>query len=103
MDLTQEKWAENQHSDIEGIILDVRTPEEYSEGHIPNAKLLDIRNPQKFMDKLGDLEVSKRYYVYCRSGVRSAQACQLLKHKGISDCYNLLGGIIEWKGNIASE
>ncbi len=100
MDLSQDKWTENQQSETGSIILDVRTPEEYSKGHIPNAKLLDIRNPQEFIDKLDDLEVSKKYYVYCRSGARSAQACQLLKQRGISYCYNLIGGIIEWKGDI---
>ena len=102
MDLTQEKWAENQHSDIEGIILDVRTPEEFIEGHIPNAELIDIRSPQEFMNKVNDLEISNSYYIYCRSGARSAQACQILKQKGIFYCYNLLGGIIEWKGEIIS-
>jgi rhodanese-related sulfurtransferase len=54
------------------------------------------------MNKLSELDASKKYYVYCRSGARSAQACQLLKKQGISDCYNLLGGVIEWKGNLIS-
>ena len=102
MDLSQNKWIENQKSESESIILDVRTSEEFLEGHIPNAKLLDIRNPQEFMNKLNDLEVSNSYYIYCRSGTRSAQACQLFKQKGIINCYNLLGGIIEWKGEIIS-
>ena len=95
-------WIKNQQSEPESVILDVRTPEEYQAGHIPNAKLINIQSPHEFMNKLSKLDASKKYYVYCRSGARSAQACQLLKQQGISDCYNLLGGIIEWKGNLIS-
>ena len=102
MDLSQDKWTENQKSESESKILDVRTPEEFIEGHIPNAELLDIRSPQEFMNKVNDLEVSNSYYIYCRSGARSAQACHILKQKGIFNCYNLLGGIIKWKGEIIS-
>ena len=102
MDLLQDKWTENQKSDSVSIILDVRTPEEFIEWHIPNAKLIDIRSPQEFMNKVNDLEVLNSYYIYCRSGARSAQACLILKQKGIVNCYNLLGGIIEWKGEIIS-
>jgi len=54
------------------------------------------------MNGLAALDSTKTYFVYCRSGARSAQACQLLKHHGISDCYNLLGGILEWKGQLES-
>ena len=102
MDLSQDEWMEKYKKVKNHIILDVRTPEEFIEGHIPNAKLIDIRSPQEFMNKVNDLEVSNSYYIYCRSGARSAQACQILKQKGIINCYNLLGGIIEWKGEIIS-
>ena len=54
------------------------------------------------MNKVNDLEVSNSYYIYCRSGARSGQACKILKQKGIVNCYNLLGGIMEWKGEIIS-
>ena len=102
MDLSQKMWIQNQQSEAESVILDVRTPEEYQAGHILNAKLINIQNPHEFMNKLSELDTSKKYYVYCRSGARSAQACHLLKQHGISDCYNLLGGVIEWKGNLIS-
>tara|TARA_B100001173_G_scaffold60691_1_gene51036 strand:+ start:1300 stop:1608 length:309 start_codon:yes stop_codon:yes gene_type:complete len=102
MDLSQKMWIQNQQSEAESVILDVRTPEEYQAGHILNAKLINIQNPHEFMNKLSELDTSKKYYVYCRSGARSAQACHLLKQQGISDCYNLLGGVIEWKGNLIS-
>ena len=103
MDLSQDQWAKKQKASSDSIILDVRTKEEYNEGHLTDSNLLDIRNPVKFMEDISALDKSKTYYVYCRSGARSAQACQLLKQKGISNCYNLLGGIIEWKGEVTRE
>ena len=102
MDLTQEKWAAQQTEKSNSIILDVRTPEEFEAGHLVNAQLLDIRNPTSFMEGLQALDKAQTYFVYCRSGARSAQACELFKQHGISDCYNLLGGILEWQGEIVS-
>ena len=83
-------------------ILDVRTDEEVAEKQIPNAKQMDIQNPPKFMEELQQLDASKNYYVYCRSGARSAQACAILKSQGFENCYNLLGGITEWEGETVS-
>jgi rhodanese-related sulfurtransferase len=98
MDLSQKEWTSNHVENKDSIILDVRTPEEYDSGHIISAQLIDIRNPQGFMEGIAQLDKSKTYYVYCRSGARSAQACQLLKQQGITDCFNLLGGILDWSG-----
>ena len=85
-------------NDQNAFLLDVRSEEEYAESHIPNSNLLNIRNPQLFMDSLQDLDKSKNYYVYCHSGVRSVQACQIMKTFGFDNLYNLLGGISEWTG-----
>ena len=98
MDLDQNEWKLKQSESLESIILDVRTPEEYKSGHIPNAQLLNIGNPQEFMAGINDLNTSKSYFIYCRSGARSAQACQIFKQQGFINCYNLLGGILDWKG-----
>ena len=98
MNLSQKDWTSNQAENKASVILDVRTPEEYDSGHIVSAQLIDIRNPQGFMEGIAQLDKSKTYYVYCRSGARSAQACQLLKQQGITDCFNLLGGILDWSG-----
>ena len=46
MDLDQNDWLEKQKKTYNSIILDVRTKEEFEDGHIPNAYLMDIRNPQ---------------------------------------------------------
>ncbi|MFN4764448.1 rhodanese-like domain-containing protein [Gillisia sp. Q332] len=98
--LTQEQWKESLKKDENACILDVRTEEEFIEGYIPEATNLDIYKGQKFIDELGKLEKSKNYFVYCRSGARSAQACALMNQQGIENAYNLMGGIAEWDGEI---
>ena len=70
-------------SDENSFLLDVRTIEEYQEGHIPNAKLIDILQAEKFIESIKSLDPNKNYYVYCRSGGRSPQACQLMNQTGI--------------------
>ena len=100
MNLTQKQWTKSQKTTSNSVIIDVRTPEEYSLGHLKDSMLLNIRNPQVFMDGLAKLDISKSYFVYCRSGSRSEQACHIMKTKGITKCYNLIGGIIEWEGQI---
>ena len=53
---------------------------------------------QGFIEKLNNLDKSKNYYVYCRSGNRSGQAAQLMGQLGFDEVYNLLGGMNEWDG-----
>ena len=100
MDLTQEEWSNQLTDDKNSIILDVRSSEEFEAGFIPEAKQLDIRNPETFIQGLKSLEKSASYYVYCRSGARSAQACQVMSQMGFETTFNLLGGILDWKGEI---
>jgi len=97
-DLSQEEWSKKLAEDDNAIIIDVRTDEEIEEGYIPNALAMDIRNPSAFMESAQKLNTSKNYYVYCRSGGRSAQACALFNSLGIENTYNLLGGFSEWEG-----
>ena len=98
MNLSQEEWKKKIESDENSFLLDVRTIEEYQEGHIPNAKLIDILQAEKFIESIKSLDPNKNYYVYCHSGVRSVQACQIMKSFGFENLYNLLGGISEWTG-----
>lgn len=100
-DLTQDEWAEQLQNDDNAFILDVRTPEEVEEGYIPGAKNIDIYLGQEFMDELQKLDKSKNYYVYCRSGNRSAQACALMNSIGIENAHNLEGGFNDWEGEVA--
>ena len=98
IDLTSEELIDKLKDDNNGYLLDVRSEEEFEESHIPNAKLLNIRNPQLFMDGLEKMDKSLNYYVYCHSGARSVQACQIMKTFGFENLFNLLGGISEWTG-----
>lgn len=97
-DLTQEQWQEQLSKDDAAVILDVRTPYEVEEGMIPNAHHLDIQNAPSFMEGAQGLDATKNFYVYCRSGGRSAQACMILESMGFANTYNLLGGFSEWTG-----
>lgn len=98
--LTQEQWSKEVDQDKDAVVLDVRTEEEFIEGYIPGAKNIDIYKGQGFLDEVNQLDKSKNYYVYCRSGARSAQACALMNQQGFENAYNLMGGITEWEGEI---
>ena len=80
--------------------MDVRTEEEIESGYIPNAKNIDLRMGPGFIEQINTLDKNKPYYVYCRSGARSAQAVQLMRDLGFNETYNLLGGILEWEGEV---
>ncbi|MEH6765449.1 rhodanese-like domain-containing protein [Aequorivita antarctica] len=99
-DLTQQQWSEQCEKDDNAVILDVRTDAEFDEGYIPGALQIDIFNGAEFLKRAKALDPEKNYYVYCRSGGRSGQACMLLNSIGVKNAYNLKGGIIEWKGEI---
>ena len=98
MDLSQNEWAEKLNTTTDAIILDVRTEDEVSEGYIPNAKHIDIHLGQGFIDELETLDKSNTFFVYCRSGARSTQACAVMNQLGFNATYNLLGGFMEWNG-----
>lgn len=99
-DLSQDTWREQLSSDKKAIILDVRTTEEMEEGFIPNAIHLDIYQGQEFMEKLNKLDKTKNYYVYCKSGGRSGQACAIMSQLGFKNAFNLVGGIMQWSGEV---
>jgi len=102
MDLSQNEWAEQLKNDPNAVILDVRTPSEWSEGVIPNAAMIDIYRGQGFIYDVDQLDKSKNYYVYCKAGGRSAQACQIMNQLGFEKTFNLLGGMMQWKGEVVS-
>lgn len=78
------------------IILDVRAEAEYAEGKIPNHTLINYFD-NDFNDRIGQLDKSKNYLVYCRSGNRSGKACTIMAEMGFTgDLYNLEGGINAW-------
>lgn len=102
-DLSQEEWQQKAKEDDKAVILDVRTQEEVDEGYIPGATIIDIYKGQGFINEVEKLDKSKHYYIYCRSGKRSAQACSLLDQMGFEETYNLLGGFSEWEGEKTEE
>lgn len=99
-DLSQHEWYEQLKNDPDAVILDVRTPAEVAEGYIAGAQQMDIQNTAEFYSRAKELDASKNYYVYCRSGGRSGQACMLFNSLGIKNAYNLEGGIMEWQGEL---
>ena len=96
-------WIKNISSYKKSIILDVRTVEEYEEISIPNAILANILEPNEFMDVVEKLEKKTKIFVYCRSGIRSQKACNILDQLGFKETYNLNGGILEWKKTLAND
>lgn len=103
LNLTQEQWKERLSNDDNAIILDVRTHDEFAGGRIPNAVNIDIYQGQGFVYKVDELDKSKNFYVYCMSGARSAQACMVLNQLGVENAYNLMGGIMQWNGEVEYE
>lgn len=99
-DLSQTDWTNQLNADTNAVILDVRTEAEVAEKKIPNSINIDIYKGQGFIYQVEELDKSKNYYVYCRSGARSAQACSVMNQLGFENTYNLLGGILEWTGDV---
>jgi rhodanese-related sulfurtransferase len=100
MNLEQDVWRDQLKDDANAVILDVRTEDEFSEGIIPGAINIDIYKGQGFIYAIEELDKSKNYYVYCRSGGRSGQACSIMNQLGFENAYNLLGGIMNWEGEV---
>jgi len=78
------------------VIIDVRTPEEFADGYIENAINTDFRS-ESFRDELNKLDKNKTYLIYCRSGVRSGNALDIMAELNFREVYNVLGGITAWK------
>ncbi len=98
--LNNSEWKEEVANDSNAVILDVRTDDEVAEGILENAIHHDIHQPQEFMAALDKMDKSKNYYVYCRAGSRSSQACQIMDQMGFENTYNLTGGFSNWDGAV---
>jgi rhodanese-related sulfurtransferase len=85
---------QSQASDVQ--LVDVRTPEEYAEGHLPNAVNMNISDAS-FDAKIATLDKTKPVMVYCKMGGRSAKAAAKLKEAGFTTITDLEGGIVNWK------
>lgn len=94
--LAPQSFIKQAKADTTSIILDVRTPEEYKEEHLAGAQQLDFLNSEAFDAGIKLLDKSHTYYVYCRSGKRSHNACIKMKKQGFK-VFDMEGGILNWK------
>src|SRR5687768_4805633 len=78
-------------------LVDVRTPEEFKKGHIPNSVLADWKNKKEFESKAKSLDPAKPVYLYCAAGARSHAAAEYLREQGFKQVYELDGGFNKWK------
>ncbi len=76
----------------DAVILDVRTPGEYNSGHLNNAQLFNISD-SSFKEKIAGLDKNKKYYVYCKAGIRSSNAVKYMTSSGFTNVCNIDGGI----------
>lgn len=77
-------------------LVDIRTPEEYYAGKIENAINIDYSN-KFFLEYFASMNPEKPVYIYCRSGVRTAEAAPMLEDAGFKEVFYLKGGITAWK------
>lgn len=91
LNLTPTDFFNDLHNDPHAILLDVRTPEEFENGHYKTALNIDIKS-NDFAAQVAQLDKQKHYYIYCRIGIRSANACHYMSSLGFKVA-NLVGGI----------
>lgn len=77
------------------IILDVRTIEEFGEGHLEGAEMLDFYGAD-FAEQLDLLDKDQPYLIYCRSGNRSGQTLAIMEELGFTDVADVDGGVLAW-------
>jgi len=94
--LTVKQVAEMVRKDTSVILVDVRTPEEYGQGHIKGSRLVNYYEAN-FHSQLETLPKDKTVILYCRSGHRSGEALKFLVSIGYSRVFNMIGGIIAWR------
>lgn len=78
------------------VVLDVRTPEEFASGHLPDAINIDL-NSSQFAEEISKLDQSATYAIYCRSGNRSRAALESMQAGGFEYVHHLEGGIGAWQ------
>lgn len=89
--------AEKLLTNSEVQLLDVRTPEEFQKGYIPNALQANWLDKKEFQRRVESVDKNKPVLVYCATGGRSSQAAKWLTENGFVNVYNLEGGFTRWK------
>jgi len=77
--------------DEPGVVIDVRTDQEYHSGHLSHSQYQYDFSGGEFAREIGTLDKDKTYYLYCRTGNRSGQAARLMKQNGFENVYNVGG------------
>jgi rhodanese-related sulfurtransferase len=80
------------------VVVDVRTPGEFSRGHLNGALLVDYNSPD-FRQEIARLDRTKTYLVYCRTGNRSTRAVAIMEELGFRNVYHMDGGIVQWEAD----
>lgn len=94
--LDAKSFSEKIHEENNPVILDVRTPEEFSTGYISQAININY-NSEEFKQKVNKLDKDETVYVYCLAGSRSADAAKEMRESGFKNVVELKGGILKWK------
>jgi len=94
--LAVQEFAEKIRVYPDAPVIDVRTPEEFAKGHLPDAKNFDW-NGERIMQHLATLDKSKPVFIYCLSGGRSAAALKKMHAEGFTQVFELAGGILKWR------
>ncbi|MCF0189928.1 MAG: rhodanese-like domain-containing protein [Marinilabiliaceae bacterium] len=94
--ITPAAFKERLATDSTAFLLDVRRPEEYAEGHLEGATLMNWSDQERFKEEAKKLDKSKTIYIYCRSGRRSNAAAQYLAGEGYTTV-DMQGGILAWR------
>jgi len=87
---------QNNQNNPDFVIIDVRTPAEFTAEHIENATSINFYS-EAFRDMLNNLDKNKTYLIYCRVGGRSGSALGIMAELNFKEAYNLSGGINQWK------
>ena len=98
-ELDSASFAEKIKKDKNSVVIDVRTPMEYNQGHLADSLLIDINCPS-FVNEIEKLDKTKSYYLYCRSGNRSWHAGNYMLKQGFQSVAHLAPGIIGWYGTV---
>ena len=94
-----ENVSEVNFKNKKNVLLDVRTPEEYAEGHIEGAINIDVKSAD-FEEKIAQLDSKKNYYIYCKSGGRARLATEKMQQKGFKKAHNFSDGMSTYKGTV---
>lgn len=90
-------------TEVEGVtVIDVRSPEEFAQGHIPGAVNINVEGAD-FAAQVAALDPEAYYAVYCRSGNRSRVAIEFMTQAGVTKTVGLEGGIGAWTGDVVAD